>query len=221
MITFHIITLFPEAFSYVESSIIGRAQKRKKIKIKITNPRDFAADKHKTTDDRPYGGGPGMVMKAEPVLKAVRKSLGRKKKFKAIFFSAQGRVLTNARAENILKKYKDVVLIAGHYEGVDERVAEALKAEKVSIGPYVLTGGELPAMVMIDVITRRIKEVIGKRESLEEGRLASAKVYTRPEVFMWKSKNYRVPGTLLSGNHAGIAEWKRKNLPKWEKHKNI
>jgi|SRR3989344_3311488 len=209
MVTFHIISLFPESFSHLDYSIVGRAQKNKKIKIKIYNPRDFTKDKHKTTDDRPYGGGPGMVMKAEPIISAIKKAVG-KRKAKIILLDARGKLLSNSYAEGILRRHKNIVLIAGHYEGIDERVSKILKAEKISIGPYVLTGGELPAMVFIDVITRRIPGVLGKYESLEEGRIASGSVYTRPEVFTYKKKKYRVTKVLLSGHHKKIEEWRKK-----------
>jgi len=212
MLTFHIVTLFPDAFSYLSESILGRAQKQKKIKIKFYNPRDFIKKKdgaYKAVDDRPYGGGPGMVMKAEPILKAVARAVG-KKKAKIIFFSAGGKQFIGKDAVVLSKQYKDIVLIAGHYEGVDERVARILKAHKFSVGPYVLTGGELPAMVAIDAISRHVKGVLGTHESLEESRVASSEVYTRPEVLEYKKKNYRVPKVLLSGDHKKIESWRQK-----------
>jgi len=209
MVTFHMITLFPDSFSYLNESILGRAQKNKKIRMKFYNPRDFAKDKHKTTDDRPYSGGPGMVMKAEPILKAVAKAIGRKKNTKIFFFSAQGKQFTNKQAVMLSKRYKDIVFIAGRYEGVDERVAKVLKAEKISIGPYVLTGGELPAMIVVDAIVRQLPGVLGKEESLEESRIAASEVYTRPEVIEYKKKKYRVPKVLLSGDHKKIEEWRK------------
>jgi len=207
MLTFHIITLFPEAFSYLETSIIRRAQKQKKIGIKFYNPRDFTKDKHRTADDRPYGGGPGMVMKAEPIVKAIERAVSRRKGSRVILLSPRGKQFTKNHAKEFSKR-KDIVLIAGHYEGVDERVAKIFKAEKISVGPYVLTGGELPAMVVVDVLARKMKGVLGKIESLEENRVASPEVYTRPEVFLYKKKKYRVPNVLLTGDHKRIEEWR-------------
>lgn len=216
-VTYHIVTTFPEAFSsYLGQSILKRAIENKIIDIKLYNPRDFTIDKHRKTDDRPYGGGPGMVMYAEPILKAVDKIKGdlkvevRPSQIKVILFSAEGKQFTNVIARKISKKYKHIILIAGHYEGIDARVTKILKAEEVSIGPYILTGGELPAMVLIDSISRQIRGVLGKYESLEEDRVAGGVVYTRPEVLEFKGKKYRVPKVLLSGNHKEIEEYKNK-----------
>ena len=213
---FHVITIFPPAFdSYLKESIIGRAIKNKKISIKFYNPRDFtsAKDWYKQVDDRPYGGGPGMVMQAEPLLKATAKALssskGKNKKTKIIIFSPSGKKFTNEYAKNLAKKYTDVVMISGRYEGIDARVKKILRAEEISIGDYVLTGGELPAMVLIDSTARQISGVLAKSESLEESRISSSEVYTRPEVLKYKGKNYRVPKVLLSGHHAKIKEWKK------------
>ena len=213
---FHVITIFPPAFdSYLKESIIGRAIKNKKISIKFYNPRDFtsAKDWYKQVDDRPYGGGPGMVMQAEPLLKATAKALssskGKNKKTKIIIFSPSGKKFTNEYAKNLAKKYTDVVMISGRYEGIDARVKKILRAEEISIGDYVLTGGELPAMVLIDSTARQISGVLAKSGSLEESRISSSEVYTRPEVLKYKGKNYRVPKVLLSGHHAKIKEWKK------------
>lgn len=208
---FHIITLFPDMFgSYLKESIIARAIKEKKIKISLYNPRDYTTDKHNKVDRKPYGGGPGMVLEAIPVLKAVDKAVGRKKNVKIIFLSPGGKEFSNMYAEKLTKKYKHVVIIAGRYEGIDARVIKALKAEEVSIGDYILTGGELPSMVMIDVISRRIPGVLGNIESVEERRVSSNEVYTRPESFKYKGKEYKVPEVLLSGHHKDIEEWKNK-----------
>lgn len=207
--TFHIITIFPGMFdSYIDESIIARAQKKKLINIKFYNPRDFTKDKHKKVDDKPYGGGPGMVMQAEPILKAVAKARGRKKNVKVIMFTPGGKQFTNTYATMLSKKYTDVILIAGRYEGIDARVKKALRAEEVSIGPYVLTGGEVPAMALVDAVSRQIPGVLGSIESLEEGRAAGSEMYTRPEVLKHKGKNYKVPKVLLSGDHKKIEEWK-------------
>ncbi len=205
-----IITLFPESFSYFQQSIIKRAAQKKKIRINIYNLRDFATDKHRKTDDKPYGGGAGMVLKAEPIVRAVRsiQSKIKGKKPKIILFVADGKQFTNAYAQKISKAYPDIILIAGHYEGVDERVAKILKAEKVSVGPYILTGGELPAMLVVDAVARQIKGVLGTYESLEELRTVSSEVYTRPETVIFKKKKYAVPKVLLSGDHKKIEKWR-------------
>jgi tRNA (guanine37-N1)-methyltransferase len=221
---FHIITLFPDAFrSYLGESIIKRAIERKKIKVSFYNPRDFTKSKSARVDKRPYGGGPGMVLEAEPILKAVKKAIGKKnpKEVKIVFFSPSGKQFDTTNAEKTKKKYKHIVLICGRYEGVDARVQKILKAEQISIGPYTLTGGELPAMVVLDSITRRIEGVLGKDASVEERRIAGKAVYTRPEVLEWKGKKYRVPEVLISGHHKEIDAWKsehRKSLDKrWER----
>lgn len=210
--TFHIITLFPNSFnSYIRESIIARAVKNGKIKIKFYNPRDFTKDKHKRVDKKPYGGGPGMVIEAESVLKAIEKAIGRKKKkIKIIFLAPNGKQFDNIYAKKLSREYKDMVIIAGRYEGVDARVRKILKAEIVTVGPYVLTGGELPALIIIDAVARQIKGVLGNEASVEEGRIASFDVYTRPEVFVYKSKKYRVPKVLLSGHHKKINKWRER-----------
>lgn len=212
MIQFHAITLFPEAIEpYLSSSILGRAQEDKKIRISFYNPRDFTKDPRERVDRRPYGGGPGMVLWAEPMLKAVEKAIGTRKA-EIIFFSPGGKRFDESSAKK-LSKAKDIVLICGHYEGIDARVAKILRAKKVSIGDYVLTGGELPAAVVIDAVSRFVPGVLGKAESLEASRISSSEVYTRPEVFEWKKKAYRVPKVLLSGHHAEIEAWKLKKKP--------
>ncbi len=230
--TFHVITLFPESFdSYVSSSIIGRAVRNKKIKIKFYNPRDFTKDKHRRVDQKPYGGGPGMVLEAEAVIKAIEKALtpptplklrGEPNKNLIIWLSPGGKQFDNKTADKY-KKYKDIIIICGRYEGIDERVFKIiknlkLKIENLSIGPYVVTGGELPAMVVLDTISRRIPGVLGKLESVEENRVSSSEVYTRPEVLIYpfgklragKGKKYKVPKVLISGHHKKIEEWRSK-----------
>lgn len=215
---FHIITLFPGAFdSYLGESIIKRAIERKQIKVSFYNPRDFVKPRKKTptyqdvrVDKRPYGGGPGMVLQAEPILKAVAKALGKKsrKDVKIVFFHAGGRQFDTAYADKAAKRFKHIILICGRYEGIDARVQKILKAEALSVGPYTLTGGELPAMLMLDCITRRLPGVLGKDTSVEERRVAGKDVYTRPEVLQWKGKKYRVPKILLSGDHKKIDGWR-------------
>ncbi|MEI8174787.1 MAG: tRNA (guanosine(37)-N1)-methyltransferase TrmD [bacterium] len=235
MTCFHIITIFPEMFdSYLKESIIGRAIENKIISVKFYNPRDFikparrgGAQKdngYRPIDGRPYGGGPGMVMQAEPILKAfesVIKKLKAKKlvKLKAIIFSTTGKKFDTAYAKKSAQKYTDIIMISGRYEGIDARVQKIVTAEEISIGDYILTGGELPAMVLIDSISRQISGVLGKYKSLEEERVSTSEVYTRPEVLKYpfgkaqgeKYKNYKVPKVLLSGNHQKIEEWKIKN----------
>ncbi|MCR4280979.1 MAG: tRNA (guanosine(37)-N1)-methyltransferase TrmD [Candidatus Kaiserbacteria bacterium] len=223
MLHFHIITLFPESIKpYLTSSILGRAMEDKKIKISFYDPKKFAVGKHKRVDQRPYGGGPGMVLEPNAVLRAsesaLKKALGKRQKAKGkiqnqkpetIFFSTDGAQFDEAMAKKLARK-KNILLITGRYEGVDARVPKILKAKAVSVGPYVLTGGELPAATVIDAVARFVPGVLGKAESLERSRVSSPEVYTRPEVLVWKGKKYRVPKVLLSGHQAKINEWKQK-----------
>ena len=188
--------------------MMKRAQEKKKIKISFYNPRDFTKDTHRRVDRKPYGGGPGMVLEAESILKAIAKAKGKKRKVKIIFFTPGGKLFTNAYAEGLIKKYTDVIFICGHYEGIDARIKKVFRMDAISVGPYVLTGGELAAMIVMDATTRRIPGVIGKYESLEEERIASSDVYTRPEILVYKGKKYAVPKVLLSGNHKDIDAWR-------------
>jgi tRNA (guanine37-N1)-methyltransferase len=219
---FHIVTLFPGAFdSYLGESILKRAIEDKKISVHFYNPRDFSPDKNTKgkavrIDKKPYGGGPGMVIEAMPVIKTleavqktiVKKSKSKKPKTKIIWLSPGGIQFTTEYAKAAAKKYTDIVIVSGRYEGIDSRVKKIFKTEDVSVGPFVLTGGELPAMIMIDCISRQVEGVLGDINSLEENRVSSHDVYTRPEVFEYKKKKYRVPKVLLSGNHAEIEKWK-------------
>ena len=206
---FHVVTLFPEVVdAYTNASILGRAQKEKKLSVKTYQLRDFVTNKWGKADERPYGGGPGMVLQAEPFIKAVDK-IRKNKKIKVLITSAGGKELTNAYAKK-LSKEKEVIILCGRYEGIDARVKKILKAEEISVGNYILTGGEVPALTIIDSTARQIPGVLGKFESLEEGRVASHDVYTRPEVLKHKGKNYAVPKVLLSGNHAQMDAWKEK-----------
>ena len=224
MTTFHLISLFPESFeSYLNASILRRAQERGLVAVKHYNPRDFTVPSKKgaeqtyadrRVDNRPYGGGPGMVIEALPVMKAIEKAVGRKLKtkkgkaaVKIVFFSPAGKQFSNDMAETF-KKYNDIVMVCGRYEGIDARIKKAFPMADISVGPYVVTGGELPAMIMIDTITRRIPGVLGHDSSIEETRIASPDVYTRPETIIFKGKKYRVPKILLSGHHAKMDEWK-------------
>ena len=212
--TYHIISLFPDSFtSYLNESILKRAQEDKKIKIKFYNRRDLTkgtsyADRR--VDDKRYGGGPGMVIEALPVIKAIGKAKGSKKKVKIVWFTPSGKQFDTVTAKEYAKKYNDIILICGRYEGIDARVKKAFKVEEISVGPFVLTGGELPAMILIDCISRQIKGVLGDHAFLEESRIASPDVYTRPEVVEYKGKKHRVPKVLLSGNHKLIDEWRQK-----------
>lgn len=221
---FHIITLFPEVCEpYTSTGILGRAQKTdkgkgakqrgKKIDVSYYNPRDFSTNKHKKVDDRPYGGGPGMVMTAEPVLKVWQKAVGRKKdkkKIKTLIMGPRGKQFNTKMAKRLAKSYDHVVLISGRYEGIDSRVQKALKAEEVSIGDYVLTGGELPALAIVDSVARQVPGVLGTYESLEEERVSSNEMYTRPETIEWKGKKLKVPRVFLSGNHKDIDQRRSK-----------
>jgi tRNA (guanine37-N1)-methyltransferase len=203
--------------------VLGRAQKAekgkgakvkgKKIEVKYYNPREFTKDKHKKVDDRPYGGGPGMVMYAEPILKAWEKAVGKKKdqkKVKTLIMSPRGTVFTNEIAKDYAKKYDHLVLISGRYEGIDGRVKEILGAEEMSVGDYILTGGELPALTIIDATARQIEGVLGTFESLEDERATQGETYTRPEVLKYKKKEYVVPKVLVEGNHKEIEKYRSK-----------
>ena len=226
---FHVVTLFPEVIdAYAGVSILGRAQKDKKITIKSYQLRDFVTNpvkprsghgagkwEYKKVDERPYGGGPGMVLQAEPFVRAVEKLRKKNPKAKVLITAAGGVPLTNAYAKKLTKQ-KDVIILCGRYEGIDVRVKKILKAEEISVGPYILTGGELPALTIIDATARQIPGVLGKFESLEEGRVASHEIYTRPEIFEHKGKKYRVPKVLLSGNHAQMDAWKEGSRSKPE-----
>ncbi len=205
---FHIVTLFPESFdSYFNASILKRAISDKKIKISFYNPIDFLKGKDRV-DDRPYGGGPGMVMRVEPVAKAIQKAIGKKTDYKIIFFTPAGSQFTNVTAKSYVETTKNLIFVCGRYEGIDARVLDIFPCEKVSIGEYVLTGGELPAMIMIDAISRNIKGVLGDMDSVEENRISSPLVYTRPDVLKYKSTEYKVPDVLLSGHHKEIDKWR-------------
>ncbi len=218
---FHVITIFPEVCqAYTDASVLGRAQKTekgkgakvrgRKISVSYYDPRDFTTDKHRKVDDRPYGGGPGMVMKAEPIIKAWQKAVGRKdtKKVKTLIMSPRGTMFTQKLAKQYAKQYEHLVLISGRYEGIDARVKVALGAEDISVGDYILTGGELPALAIIDATSRQIEGVLGTHESLEDDRATNGEAYTRPEVFSYKKQQYEVPPVLLEGDHKKIEAWR-------------
>jgi len=229
---FDIITIFPKIFSaqggptsggdscgYFSESIIKRAQENELISIEIHNLRDYASDKHKTVDDTPYGGGAGMVLKIEPIYKAVQdlKSKNRKIKTRTILFSAKGKKYTQKDAKR-LAKYEKIILICGRYEGVDERVAQHIADEEISIGEYVLTGGEIPAMVLVDSVSRLIPGVLGNADSLKEESFSERQTtnyklqaeypqYTKPEEY----NKWKVPEVLTGGDHKKIRQWKKNN----------
>jgi len=217
--------LFEEACdAYLSASIIGRARKEKKISVHYQNPRDFVAGSegsYKKVDERPYGGGPGMVMTALPVVKAVEKALKpysakatKGKRPAVVWFSPAGKQFTNKDADALLKKYSDVVLVCGRYEGIDERAKKMLKTlapvKEYAVGEAVYTGGEVPALAIVDAVTRRLPGVLGKDVSVEERRIASSTVYTRPETILYKDKKYKVPKVLQTGHHANIDTWRSK-----------
>jgi len=225
--TFHIVTIFPKIFdSYFSESIVRRAREKKLVDIKIHNLRDYAADKHKTVDDTPYGGGAGMVLKIEPILeclkainfqfsifnfqKILKSKINKSKKTRIILFSAKGKRYTQADAKR-LAKYENIIMICGRYEGVDERVAKYLADEEISIGDFVLTGGEIPAMAVVDSITRLIPGALGNAESPKEESFSKKNYleypqYTKPAEF----QGWKVPEVLLGGNHAEIEKWREK-----------
>lgn len=207
---FNILTIFPHIFnSYLNESILKRALKKKIINIKIHNFRDFATDKHRTVDDKPYGGGPGMLLKIEPIYHCL-KSVKRKKKSKVILLTPKGKTLNQKLAKR-LSKLDQLILICGRYEGFDERIRKYVD-EQISIGDYVLTGGEIPAMVIVDAVTRLLPSALGDKNSTREETFSKDKNYieyphyTRPENF----KGLKVPKVLLSGDHTKIAKWRQK-----------
>ncbi|MEK7598528.1 MAG: tRNA (guanosine(37)-N1)-methyltransferase TrmD [Patescibacteria group bacterium] len=214
---FDIITIFPKIFdSYFSESIIKRALEKRLIKINVHNLRDFTRDRHKTVDDTPYGGGAGMVLKIEPIWRCIQflksKVRNKEKKVRTILFSAKGKKYNQKDAQR-LAKYDNLILICGRYEGVDERVAKYTADEEISIGDYVLTGGEIPAMISVDSITRLLPGVLGNPRSLEEESFSKIQnssleypQYTKPETF----NKWNVPNVLLSGNHQKIKEWREK-----------
>jgi tRNA (guanine37-N1)-methyltransferase len=204
-----VVTLFPEFIaSAVRVGVLGRALERGQVGVNATTPREFAADVHKTVDDRPYGGGPGMVMKIEPARSALRAARARLPAgSRSIYLAADGATLTQARARE-LSQLPGLLLLAGRYEGVDERLLATEIDESISIGDYVLSGGELPALVLIDAIVRLLPGVLGDEESAQQDSYVAGLLdwphYTRPEVF----EERVVPPVLLSGNHAAIQRWR-------------
>ena len=235
---FDIITIFPDLFkNFSNESLLARAQKKRLLSIKAHNLRKWTSDKHKTVDDRPYSGGAGMILKIEPIFKSalsiknqvLRKN--KKTKTRVILLAANGKTFTQKDAKR-LAKYDQLTFVCGRYEGVDERVAKYIADEEVSIGNYVLFGGEIPAMVIIEAVSRLIAGVVAKEESIKnesfsdkEARVKEYPQYTRPEVFVPKTsskykvlsikeKKWRVPKVLLSGDHKKIECWRREHRTK-------
>ena len=202
---FDVLTLFPEMFKPLEESIIGRAKEKEIIDINLINIRDFSKDKHNKVDDTPYGGGAGMVMKADVVYDAYNSV--EDKNAKVIYLTPQGKVLNQNKVEELAKE-EHIILLCGHYEGIDQRAIDKINPEEISIGDYVLTGGEIPAMVLIDSVSRYVDGVLNK-DSIEEESFSSGLLeypqYTRPEIF----EGERVPEVLLSGNHQNIEKWRK------------
>jgi tRNA (guanine37-N1)-methyltransferase len=223
---FDVITLFPEIIeSYCRASIVGRAQRDKIVSVHAHNLRAYGEGRHRQVDGKPYGGGAGMVFKVGPLIGAVTAALKRapRKKTKIILFSAKGKPLDQRMALRLAQSYERIVMICGRYEGIDERVKSIVKAEEISLGPYVLTDGEIPALAVISSVTRLLPGAI-TLESLEEESFHGHSTprteqketleyphYTRPEVFAYKGKKFRVPKVLLSGNHAEVAKWREKH----------
>ena len=225
---FDILTIFPKIFdSYFNESILKRARRKKLVDIRVHDLRKFARGKDKKLDDRPYGGGAGMVLQALPILRALN-SVKKSKKSGIVILSAKGRQFNQKIAYQWSKKYNQLILVSGRYEGIDERVRQILKAEEISIGPYILTDGDVAAMVIVSAVSRLIPGVIKLESLAEESHWnlllkkeagASSKGleyphYTRPEKLEWRGKKYRVPQVLLTGNHKKIEEWRRIKMKK-------
>ena len=206
---FDVLTLFPEMFVPIKQSIMGRAEEKGLVDINLINIRDFSENKHKKVDDTPYGGGAGMVMMPDVVYRAYQSV--EKENAKVIYMSPQGKKLDQKKVED-LSKEENLIILCGHYEGIDQRVIDKIVDEEISIGDYVLTGGEIPAMVLIDSVSRYVDGVLSKDSVMEESfsnGLLEYPQYTRPEVF----EGMKVPEVLLSGHH--------KNIEKWRKEKSI
>lgn len=208
---FSVVTIFPEMVeTYLGYSILKRALRAGAISVNVHNLRDYAFDKHHTVDDYPYGGGSGMVMKPEPFFMAVETLWPEREKRKVILLSPKGEPFSQDTAARLSRDEREIVFLCGRYEAIDERVRECLVDEEISIGDYVLTGGELPALVIIDAVSRLIPGVLGDPSSAEEESFSSGLLdyphFTRPEIF----RDMAVPGVLLSGNHEAIRRWRKK-----------
>jgi tRNA (guanine37-N1)-methyltransferase len=213
---FDILTLFPSlVLPYFEDSILKRAIESKKITVQVHDIREYSKDKHKKVDDTPYGGGAGMVMTCQPLFDAL-KAVKRKNKGPVIYLSPVGKRFTQEKAEELVQ-LKGIILLCGRYEGIDQRVIDSLVDEEISIGDFVLTGGELPALCMVDAVSRLLPGVLGAEESNQEesfsastGRMLEYPHYTKPAIY----EGLEVPEVLLSGNHAEIAKWRKSKLKK-------
>ena len=214
---FDVITIFPEIFEgLLKESILGKAQNKKLISIKIHQLRKWAKDKHQMVDDRPFGGGPGMVLKIEPIFRAIKQlKLKGKEKARIVLLSPRGKKFNTTMAKKFAK-YNQLIFICGRYEGIDERVSEKIADEAISVGDYITIGGEIPAMAIIEAVSRFIPGVIGKKESVEKYDYPQ---YTRPEIFHPNSKSqmskvrrmWPIPKVLISGNHKKIKEWRSRH----------
>ncbi len=217
---FDILTLFPEMFKPLSESIIGRATSNKILEINLVNIRDFSKNKHKQVDDTPYGGGAGMLLKPDVVWDAYNSV--KSDDSKVIFLTPQGKTLNQSKVEE-LSKYKHLILLCGHYEGIDQRVIDKINPEEISIGDYVLTGGEIPAMVLVDSVSRYVSGVLKNGSEIEESfsddGLLEYPQYTKPEEF----EGMKVPEVLLSGHHENIAKWRRQEALRvtYNKRKDI
>ena len=208
---FDILTLFPEMFEPIKHSIIARAEKQGVIEINLINIRDFSKDKHKKVDDTIYGGGAGMLIKPDVVYDAYNSI--KSEKSKVLYLTPQGKRLCQSKVENLAKNEEHLILLCGHYEGIDQRVIDKIVDEEISIGDYVLTGGEIPAMVLVDSVSRYINGVLSEGSTEEESfsnGLLEYPQYTRPEVF----EGIKVPEILQSGHHENINKWRRKQAIK-------
>jgi len=207
-----ILTLFPEMFDSLKASLIGKAQEKNLIEINVINIRDFSLDKHKKTDDYAFGGGAGMLMTPQPIYDAIVSIKGYKKAYK-IYMSPKGKTLTQAKVKEF-SKIDHLIILCGHYEGVDQRIIDLLIDEEISIGDYVLTGGELPAMVVVDTVARYLPNVLGNSESTEDESFSNGFLeypqYTRPYEFM----GLKVPDVLISGHHQNIEKWRKEESEK-------
>ncbi|MCA9365038.1 MAG: tRNA (guanosine(37)-N1)-methyltransferase TrmD [Candidatus Moranbacteria bacterium] len=211
-----LITIFPNIFdSYISESIIKRAREKNIIDVNVHNLRDYTSDAHKTVDDTPYGGGAGMVLKVEPIHKCVeeiiKKSQHERNRIRVIVTSAKGKIFTQERAQEMTKQYDQLIIICGRYEGIDERVALYVADEEMAVGQYVLTGGELPALIMTDAVTRLLPGVLGNEQSAKDESFSKDldhkeyPQFTKPEQY----NGWVVPEQLLSGHHANIAKWRK------------
>lgn len=213
---FHILTLFPEMFTgFMNESILKKAQGKGVIKIQLHNIRDYSTNKHRKVDDTPYGGGAGMVMTPQPLFNCIEAIKKLAPKAPVIYLTPKGQRLTQVRVERLAKKYDELILLCGHYEGIDQRVIDTLVDQELSIGDYVLSGGELGAMVVVDAVSRLVPGALGNQESHQEesfskslGRKKEYPHYTRPPEF----RGMKVPDVLLGGHHAEIEKWRRGRL---------